>query len=188
MGCASGRQLTRIETGQRRRSPFNYLHLSPDGKLLYVARGHSSSSSIKKDGKRLARWDFAGDVRLFDLATGEFRRTIGYPPPHGIYNLKISPDGATLLTFEGVSGDYDRPPQSRAVLRDAATGRQRLSLPEGVPVFSPDSKALVITTRNDKYETTALQFLDAATGRVRPTVLSCAGTRVSHRQGIFPKR
>lgn len=169
----SGRQIQRIETGEKRNHHRDFLQPSPDGKLLYVDKGSLISRSIKKDGKRLAQWDCSGEVQAWDLATGHLRLTIRQPPPRGIFAMRLSADGSTLLTTEAVSGEYERGSNFFAVLWDAKSGRKLLSL-EGQNTLtvnlSPDAKTLVTDTVNDNREATAFRLLDATSGRVRLTV------------------
>jgi WD40 repeat protein len=167
----SGRQIRSIETGPGSPTYSDFLQLSPDGMILYAARGFPSTWSIKKDGRRLGHWNFSGDVKAWDLSTGELRFTIGHPAPRGIYLMRLSPDGSKLLTFEGVSGEYEKRPACLPVLWDAKSGRRLASLPEGrMASYSPDGKTLVMDEDNDQYETKALRFIDAATGRIRRSV------------------
>jgi len=167
----SGRQLRSIETGPGSPTYNDFLQLSPDGKFLYAARGFIRTWSTKKDGKRLGHWNFSGDVKAWDLSTGKLRFTIGHPAPRGIYLMRLSPDGSKLLTFEGVSGEYDKRPEDFRVLWDAKSGRRLSVLPEArMASFSPDGKTLVTDEENDQYETKALRFIDATTGRVRRSV------------------
>src|SRR5206468_7508965 len=63
---ATGKELTRIETGYR--SPFigDYLFVTPDWQTLLVPRGKRRAESVEQAGKRLRRWEVGGDVRAFD--------------------------------------------------------------------------------------------------------------------------
>lgn len=87
----------------------------------------------------------------------------------------ISPDGSRLVTFEGNSGDYDGRPERFTGLWNANTGRRIASLSEAeygsVWAFSSDGKTLLADTVNDKMVTAGWKLLDAATGKVRRSLV-----------------
>lgn len=172
--AASGQQLTSIETGPSNGSVYAYFLHSADGRFLYVKHGTMRLSSVVGN-KRLTHWEYSGGVRSWKVATGKPLHDFPPAPGRGITDMDLSPDGATLLTFEMASGDYgpnaNVPPFG--ILRDARTGQHRRTLPKNVSpytAFSPDSKILIANAVNDKFEMTALLFLDAATGKVRRSI------------------
>lgn len=173
--AASGRQLTRIETGPRNSSSGDYFQLSPDGQLLYVHYDNTRLRSVMANEKRLYHYDYSGSVRLWDVANGKPLHAFSPAPGRGITSMDLSPDGSTLLTFEGVSGDYEpnRPTKRFGILWDARTGQRRGMLPEKVSTqtaFAPDGKTILANAINIKFEMTAWLFLDAATGEVRRSI------------------
>jgi WD40 repeat protein len=170
---ASGQQLTSIETGQRNGSLDDYFLFSPDGRFLYVDRSTTRLRSILGKDKRFYHWEFSGGVRSWEVATGKPLHDFQPDTGRGLSSMDLSPDGSTLLTVEGVTGDYETP-RAKFIdnLWDARTGQRRGTLPENVSRadFSPDSNSILAIAVNDKFETTALQFLDAATGEVRRSI------------------
>lgn len=170
--AASGRQLTSIETGPRGNSSSVYYLISPDGRLLYVDRSSTRVSLVGKD-KRLRRWEFSGGVRSLDVETGKPLFDFTPPPVRGLISMDLSPDGSTLLTIEGISGEYESTTKWVGTLWDTRTGKPRSTLPTNVSsraAFSPDNRTLLVNSVNDKNEMTAWLYLDAATGEVRRSI------------------
>src|SRR5207247_516049 len=127
---------------------YNYFWLTPDWQTLFVARGKRKATRVEQDGKRLMRWEFGGDVRAWDMATGQVRKTYRHQPPHNVRHMQLSPDGTKFVTYEEVPGTYERAPKQAASLWDVASGRS-LPLLDGMETygaFSSDSQALAITT------------------------------------------
>jgi WD40 repeat protein len=172
--AVSGRQLNSIETGPRNSSGGDYFQLSPDGKRLYVQYSNTSARSVMVKEKRLFHWDYSGTVRLWEVATGKPLHDFSPAPGRGIISMDLSPDGSTLLTFEGLSGDYEsRRAKLFGLLWDARSGQRRGMLPENLAaraVFAPESKTILTNAVNDKGEVTALLLLDAVTAEVRRSI------------------
>jgi WD40 repeat protein len=168
----TGKQLKNIETGPRGNSFGEYFQLSPDGRFLYVDKSTTQLRTFMGKEKRMYHWDFSGGVRSWDTATGKPLHDFQPGAERGVMSMQLSPDGATLLTFEGLSGDYEvgKATTRFGILWDARTGRQRGTLPKNASVhaaFSPDAKTLFTHAVNDTSEATALLCLDAATGETR---------------------
>lgn len=173
--AVSGRQLTTIETSPRNSSSGTYFQLSPDGHLLYVHHDNTRVRMFRAKEKLLYHYDYSGSVRLWDVATGKPLREFSSAPGRGINSMDLSPDGSTLSTFEGLSGDYEpnRATKKFGILWDARTGRRRGMLPEDISTqtaFVPDGKTILANAINDKFEMTTWLFLDAATGEVRRSI------------------
>jgi eukaryotic-like serine/threonine-protein kinase len=93
---------------------------------LRVLKGHRASVeklAVSPDGRTLASADGLGEIRLWDLATGECR-VFTPRAPGGVFDLTFSPDGKTLAV-SALIGPGD------VVLWDVATGvrKGRLSGP-----------------------------------------------------------
>jgi WD40 repeat protein len=134
-----------------------------------VSREKSKSTRVEKEGKKLIRWEFDGDVRAWDRATGQLRRTYRHEPPRGVTWMELAPDGSTFVTFEAVSGESDRGRPHAASLWDVRTGQPR-PLPNDahpVVVYAPDSKTLAVQAQNNEHRVTAVKLIDVATARVR---------------------
>ncbi|MBT6156910.1 MAG: protein kinase [Planctomycetaceae bacterium] len=87
-----------------------------------------------------------GEVKLWNLQTGELRKTL---KRHDVHRLLFSPDGSTLAS---AGGHDSRNSQSQTGLRlwDVFTGQERETRPEQTGVvrfatFSPDGKTLAYT-------------------------------------------
>ncbi|HWB11329.1 MAG TPA: WD40 repeat domain-containing protein [Pirellulales bacterium] len=81
----SGKELVAIDTGYGYRASDPFFSLSSDWRTLFSARrGEVTRTAVEKDGQRLARWEFDGDVRSWDVATGKLRHTFQHSPPRGI--------------------------------------------------------------------------------------------------------
>jgi WD40 repeat protein len=163
----TGEPLTTIETGQGSWHSARYFFLTADWKTIYVSRRQRRSHSIEKDGKKLARWECEGDVRTWNLDTGELRRTFKHSPPRGIVDMALAPDGSALLACEELSGEDEDGPKRGVSLWDTNTGRYR-ALPDscsGQLGFSPDSKAVAIGVHDAAGYTIAVKLYDVASAR-----------------------
>jgi WD40 repeat protein len=169
--AATGKQLTKIETGYGYRGSAAYFFLTPDWGTLFVARQKRQATRVERDGKRLTRWQFDGDVRAWDLATGELRATYRHSPARGTTWMELAPDGGTFVTFEEVSGESDRGPGRAASLWDVRTKRPR-PLPNHVSplgVYAPDSKTLAVQAVEEQ-RVTAVQLIDVGTAREKLSI------------------
>jgi WD40 repeat protein len=149
--------------------------LSPDGKLLAVARGDSLvvlyDVRTKKEvrqfkahcfafapgGKEIACGEegpaYSGPIRVYDLATGKrLREMLGHK--HSLTGLVYSPDGQTLhsreIIFRTMQPGETNPRFARAW--DARTGEPRRGLP-GAPTalaISPDGRTAASVERGGK--------------------------------------
>lgn len=163
---ASGKQLAQIETGYGYRSSSDYFCLSPDWKTLYVPHEKSKTTRVEKDGKKMTRWDFSGDVRAWDLATGRLRHTFTHTPPCGMGQIVLSPDGTTFATFEQLSGITERGWDHAASLWEVKTGQFRPLTGRLFywSVYTPDSRILAAPVDLGSGRS-AIKLFDAATAR-----------------------
>ncbi|MBI3461531.1 MAG: PD40 domain-containing protein [Planctomycetes bacterium] len=137
-----------------------------------MSRAKRKITRFEKDGKNMIRWEFDGDVRCWDLATGELRETFKHNPARNVLAMRLSPDGSTFMTGEELPGEYEgRPPQA-ASLWDVKT-RQCRPLPEKLSAygtFSPDSKMIAISALDDDGYTTAVRLFDVATAQEKLSI------------------
>ncbi len=170
--AATGKQLAAIETGSGYRGSAEYLFLSPDWKTLYVSREKRKATRVEKSGKRVIHWEFEGDVRAWDISTGELGDTLKHSPPRGISGMLLSPDGTTVATFEELSGESDPGPKRAASLWDVKT-RQCRPLSDALEywsVFSPDSKILASPVGSPSGWTTAIKLIDVGTAKEKVAI------------------
>lgn len=163
----TGKQLTKLDTGYGRRPTTNYFFLTPDWSTLFVSRAKRKATRVEKEGKQMFRWECDGDVRAWDLSSGELRETFKHDPPRSILAMNLSPDGSRFITGDELSGVFERRAPLAMSLWDAVNKVQR-TLPgklEVHGVFSPDSTRFSITCVDDDGYTTAVNVLDAATAR-----------------------
>ena len=164
---ASGRELTRLETGAGYRGTTDYFALNPDWTKLYVDYGKREARAIEKDGKRLLDWKVDGGIREWDLETGKLLRTLKHDPLRSLASMTMSPDGTKIVTQEYPGGVSASGLRVEASLWNAKSGQARPlpGLPVNSFVFAPDSRSL-ITTRGESGSDYAkfLQRLDADTG------------------------
>jgi WD40 repeat protein len=167
--AGTGKELTQIETGYGYRGSADYFFLTPDWRTVFVSREKSKATRFEKEGKKLIRWEFDGDVRAWDLATGRLRRTYKHAPPWGVRWMELAPDGSTFVTFEELSGESDRGRPHAASLWDVRTGQLRPLPDDAHPlgVYAPDGKTLAVQAQNDEHRVTAVRLIDTATARER---------------------
>jgi WD40 repeat protein len=168
---ATGKELTRIETGYGYRPSSELFFLTPDWQTLFVSRGKRKVEMVEQGGKRLRRWEVEGDVRAFDLATGQLRRTYKHEPPRSISFLEHSRDGTRFVTFEELPGSSELSPPRAVSLWDVQTGQYR-SLPTAwhAVSFSPDERILAFAAVDESGCTHALKLVDLVTGRERLSI------------------
>jgi WD40 repeat protein len=141
------------------------LHDVRTGKRLNPTAGHESdvsSLAFTPDGSCLASGDVAGNVHLWDPATGGLLRSLRAEGP--ISCLAFSPDGRQLAVGHGNSSGNHRT-LCRARVWDLSTGGERLSISphlHGVTgiAFTPDAKTLVTAGSDDR-----VRWWGLATGR-----------------------
>jgi WD40 repeat protein len=198
----SDKQLLAIDCGSGYRRTTGYFTVSPDGQTLYAPRGKQKITQLQRDGKRLIRWEFDGDVRAWDLQKGTLRDVYKHDPPRNMELMRFSPDGSAFITTEEPPGEFERRPKPVSSLWDVRTKRAR-PLPEGMSAygnFSPDGKSLVDVTHDELGYVTAVKLFDVATGKEKWSApipeAAFAGASLFTRDGkaiigyirAFPKR
>ncbi len=148
-------------------SNVNALAFSPDGKQLVSASGLAPQRELK-----IGRRGQAGEVILWDLATGKARHT-WKAHPFGAFAVAWAPDGTLVATGGGTDpntfGDRNKGPARAIFLWDARTGKLARSFPVEVRfgvkllAFSPDGKWLVHNAERDG--TSVLRFVASETGK-----------------------
>ncbi|MBI3407062.1 MAG: WD40 repeat domain-containing protein [Planctomycetes bacterium] len=168
----TGKQLIKIETGHEFRGSEEYFFLTPDWKALFVAREKRKGSQIEKVGKKGTRWEFDGDIRVWDFHTGKLKATLKHDPPRGIQWMKLSPDGLTIVTGEHLSGETEGAPKETCSIWDVRTGKHQ-SFPEDLRLacLSPDGKTVALAALDTKSRfTTAIKLIDVATAKEKLSI------------------
>jgi WD40 repeat protein len=180
----TGKQLTKIETGFGYRGSTDSFFVSPDFKTVFVPREKRKATRYEKDGKRLIRWEFDGDVRAWDLESGKFWRTFTHTPARGVWAMELAPDGTNFVTFEHQSGES--PPGEfgyAASLWDVRSGKCR-PLPQdlsAMAAYAPDSKTFAARLTKDGRQVTALAVIDVATTRPKISIpISAQGASLGY--------
>lgn len=163
--AVTGRQVTKFDAGRGYRATAEYFCVSPDWKTLFApTNGERKRTPFERAGQRLNRWEFDGEVRAWDLETGDFIRDYRHDPPRNIRLMWLSPDGSAFLTGEELPGESEGGPARAVSLWNAKTGEFR-PLPDGVSIvgtFSPDGRTIAIPAEDDDgYYTEALKLFDA---------------------------
>jgi WD40 repeat protein len=167
---ATGKQLTRIDTGESRRMYPDFF-CSRDSKTLYVARGQIVSTLIDKSSDRV-RYKCSGQVGAWNLDTGKLQQTLKHDPPRGIVGMALAPTGSVLATFEWLSGETTSGPKTAASLWDLKTGKH-CPLGGGLgywSVFSPDGKTLAAPADAEGGRRNAVKLFDVATAKLRKLI------------------
>jgi WD40 repeat protein len=170
--AVTGKQLTKVEVGYGYRGSVDYFFLTPDWKTLFASRSKSKYAQIEKDGKKLIRWEFEGDVLAWDVDTGTLRETFRHNPPRRFGYMTLAPDGASFLTAEELPGETERQPPRAASLWDVKAKR-----PQGLPEcsiyygrFSPDGKTLAAPVSDGDGYSTAIKVFDVATAKEKLSI------------------
>jgi WD40 repeat protein len=169
---ATGKQMTTIETGYGLRGSAEYCLVSPDWSTLFVPREKRKYEYVEKDGKRLIRWQFDGDVRVWDLNTGQLTRTYKHQPARNIRFMVLSPDGRKFVTYDQLPGVYVGGAKSALSIWDVKSGEHE-QLPEGLAIngrFSPDGRTLATAAVDQDGNTQAIKLFDTDTGKEKLSI------------------
>lgn len=167
---SSGRSLTRIDTGGDR---FCQWRVAPDGAAGYLSRNGLTETLVERNGKTLQRREYRGDIRQWDLATGQLTGTFQFTPSRGISSFCISADSKQMVTFERHSGEYERSVPWTTSLWNLTTG-QSLTVADdlhgGMAQLSADGKTLLGTQFDDKNYLLAMKLIDMESTKPRLTI------------------
>lgn len=178
---ASGKQLTKIESGYGYRASSEYLFVTPDWRTVLVSRkGRDKTEVIEQDGKQVRRVEYNGDVCQWDLETGRVVRTYQHDPPRYIRFMVMAPDGSTFVTADTLPGLIEQQVALATTVWDAKEGTYRPL--DGNRqfhfVYSPDSGFLAATAYGaDAGLTPELTLFDLHEKRKRWTVAVTDNTR-----------
>jgi WD40 repeat protein len=160
----SRKEVRRIETPPGLRGSAAYTLLTPDWKTLYVPVERRTVKPFERDGKRLYRIEYDGEIRVWDVASGKekapLRPEAGSAPVHA----KLAPGGRFLVVPERPGYETSgRTPRDVTVVWDLSTGKKhKLSDSYVNPTFFPDGKTVAVSLRDWDTRTSAVKLLDLA--------------------------
>jgi WD40 repeat protein len=125
---ATGKELRRVAGPRGYRSSMNYAVPSADWKTIYIAVESRKGERVTKDGKSMFVPNYTGEIRVFDVATGEEKPPLKRDGNGAISTIELSPDGKTLLareTFSTANDESERTLTSALFEWDPATRTAR---------------------------------------------------------------
>jgi len=105
---ASGKELRRIAGPVGPRSSAQYAVASADWKTVYVAVENRKPERVTKDGKSVLVPNYNGQVRVFDLETGEEKPPLKRDGNGAVATVELGPDGKSVITRETYSKLNDK--------------------------------------------------------------------------------
>lgn len=161
---ANRQEVRKVESPRGYRGSADYALLAPDWKALYVPVEVRKVKTIEKGGKKTYRFEYSGEVRAWDLASGKSLPAIKPPAGCAPAYAKMSPDGKYLAVVERPSFDRDEPAKDRTVLITLADGTRRV-LCDGfaVPAFSADGKRVAVSATDYDAKKSVVRLFDTAT-------------------------
>jgi WD40 repeat protein len=165
---AANSVIRRIDTPPGYRGSADYALVSPDGKTLYVPVEKRSVKKEERDGKRIARIEQAGEIRIWDLTTGKEKDPIKPAEGTSPCYAKLSPDGHFLIYIERPgyeSGGGQIPKDTTIVCNLQAGNKSKLCDGFGVPMFAPDSKTVAVYVNDYEAKTAVVKVVDVASGK-----------------------
>jgi WD40 repeat protein len=164
---ASKKEIRRIETRGYRGS-LEYAQLTPDWKTLYVPMEKRAVKTFERDGKRQHRYEYSGQIRVWDVASGKEAEPLLPAPGSAPITARLTPDGRFLIYCEQPSYDAgDQRVKEVMMVCDLAAGKKwKLTDGYGYPVFAPDGKSIAIAqTDHEGPKSSVVRILDLGTGK-----------------------
>ena len=164
---SSGKELRTMETPRGLRGSSNHLHPTRDARQLFVALDDDRIETLRDGEKKSFIRRYTGEIRRYDMTTGEQLPPLRMDPPRGVISLAISSDGrkaATMEFSEGRTEDFDK---LRAMyLWDVATRRSiRLRDGYGDARFSPDGQFVAIAVTDYQNRASVIYLYDSGNGK-----------------------
>ena len=99
----TGKELRRVAGPRGFRSSSTYAVPSADWKTAYVAVEIRKGERVQKNGKTVFVTKYAGEVRVFDLTTGDEKPPLKRPDNGAVGSVWLSPDGKSLRAVESIA-------------------------------------------------------------------------------------
>jgi WD40 repeat protein len=165
----TGKELRRIAGPRGFRSSSAYAVPSADWKTVYIAVENRKGERVIKDGKSQFVPKYTGEVRVFDLTTGEEKPALAREGNGAVSTVALGPDGKTLIAREttaGMNEKGDRTITSRVIEWDPMARTHKV-LHEGYvdDHRSKDGRWAAAATNDYEKLSTSLKLTDIKTGK-----------------------
>jgi WD40 repeat protein len=169
----TGKELRRITGPRGLRSSSAYAVPSADWKTVYIAVENRKAERIVKDGKSQMVPKYTGEIRVFDLGTGEEKPALTHDENGAVATVALSPDAKSLIareTTSAVNEKGERKITSRVIEWDPVARTHKV-LREGYvdDHRSKDGRWTALASNDYEKLTTSLKLTD--TKARRETVL-----------------
>ncbi len=164
---ASKKQISQILTPSGYRGTDEYALLDADWKTLYVPIEKRTTTRIDIDGKKAYRFDYSGEIRVWDLASGKMIEPLRPEPGYGTQAAFLSPSKSILISIERPADtSVDREVKGVMFVWDLKSLKKR-KLADGFdfPSFGPDGETVDLIFTDYSLKKSSLRRLDLATGR-----------------------
>jgi WD40 repeat protein len=166
---ATGKELRRITTKPGGRSSADYAAVDPGWKTLYVAVENRGVERTVKDGRTVTMRKYAGEIRVFDLTTGEEKPPLKHDNNGSVSYIRMSADGKTLFAIENATGlkENGEPTITTSAIEwDLVSGTHR-KIADGYrnDVRSADGRWLATSVTDYEKLTTLLKVTDTKSGK-----------------------
>ena len=165
----TGKELRRITGPRGLRSSSAYAIPSADWKTAYIAVENRKAERVVKDGKSQMVPKYTGEIRVFDLGTGEEKPALMREGNGAVATVALSPDAKTLIareTTSGVNEKGERTITSRVIEWDPVARTHKV-LYEGYADDhrSKDGRWKAIATNDYEKLSTSLKLTDTKAGK-----------------------
>jgi WD40 repeat protein len=163
----SGKELRTIETPRGLRASSDHMQPAREARELFVGLDDTHFDPVRNGEKKSFIRRYSGEIRHYDMLTGDPLLALRADPPRGVISLAVSRDGRKAATMEFSEGRTEDFEKLRAMyLWDVAT-RQSFKLRDGYgdARFAPDGKTVAITVTDYQQRTSAIYLYDTDTGK-----------------------
>jgi WD40 repeat protein len=142
----SGKELRRIESPRGYRGSAEYALTPADFSMLYVPTDKRKVHRDPNDPKKPIRFEYSGQVLVWDLATGKPRPPIKPAAGYGVLSARVSPDGKRLIANERGEHVLGTDPVDQVRMYDTTSTRSwGLGQGYSMVAFSADSRRIYLS-------------------------------------------